>query len=258
MQLGPAKRWLGFLLVLIGLSNLALTGSVIAAPLDGYGLPNGAVEARFVRVIDGDTFIAEIQENGQWREETIRMIGIDTPETSNSYGNHPECYGKEATRYTDSILNAATRLWIESDKDDVDDFGRLLRYVWYEDPVSSNTFFLNEELVHEGFALAKDYRPNLSRQDTLDQAEEDAISNSNGMWLACDRTVTMDPTQENGENFPTMNDPTPTAPTTIEDDSFCAVFDSYQDAQDFLSAYPQIAEDIDVDGDGIACEDWFP
>jgi hypothetical protein len=55
-----------------------------------------------------------------------------------------------------------------------------------------------------------------------------------------------------------MNDPTPTATATIDDDPFCAVFDSYQDAQDFLNEYPQIAEDIDVDGNGIACEDWFP
>jgi micrococcal nuclease len=258
MQLGPAKKWFSFLLVLVGLVNPGLAGSALAAPLDGYDLPNDAVEARFVQVIDGDTFIAEVQENGRWQEEKIRMIGIDTPETNNSYGNHPECYGKEATRYADSILNAAPRIWIESDKDDEDDFGRLLRYVWYEDPASGNIYFLNEELVHEGYALAKNYQPNLARQDMLDQAEEDAISNANGMWLSCDRTVTMDPTQESGENFPTMNDPTPTAPATIEDDPFCAVFDSFQDAQDFLNEYPQIAEDIDVDGDGIACEDWFP
>ena len=201
MQLGPVKKWISFLFVLVGVANLGLAGSVFAAPLDGYDLPEDAVEARFVRVIDGDTFIAEIQKNGRWREETIRMIGIDSPETNNSYGNHPVCYGKEATRYADSILNTSPRIWIESDKDDEDDFGRLLRYVWYENPASGNVSFLNEELVYEGYALAKDYRPNLTRQETLDQAEEDAISNANGMWLPCDRTVTMDPTQESGENL---------------------------------------------------------
>ena len=249
--------WIGIALILMGLICRIAPVSA-AAPLDGYDLPKSAVEVRFVQTIDGDTFDADVNKNGRWQKERIRMIGIDTPDTNNSYGNHPDCYGKEATRYANSILNAAPHIWVERDTRDQDDYGRLLRYVWYEDPASGNIYFLNEELVHEGYALAKTYRPNVARQKTLDRAEEDAISNANGMWMACDRTVTMDPTQESGENFPTMNDPTPTGEATIEDDPFCAVFDTYQDAQDFLAAYPQIASDIDVDGDGIACEDWFP
>lgn len=230
----------------------------VAAPLDGYNLPDDVVEAKFVEIVDGDTFHAEVEIDGRWEEQTIRMIGIDTPETSYSYGNHPECYGEEAKRYADSILNAAPHIWLETDKDPEDNYDRQLRYVWYEDPVSGNIFMLNEELVWDGYALAKDYRPNTTRQDILDAAEEHAISESKGMWMACDRTVTGDPEQESGENFPSMDDPTPTESGTIEDDVFCAVFDSYQDAQDFLAEYPQIAEDIDIDGDGVACEDWFP
>jgi micrococcal nuclease len=243
------------LLIAAGLTSAAQT---TAAPLDGYELPKGVVEARFLEVVDGDTFYADVEVNGQWQEETIRMIGIDTPETTYSYGNHPECYGQEAKRYADSILNAAPRIWLETDKDPDDNYGRQLRYVWYEDPASGNIFMLNEELVWDGYALAKSYRPNTTRQGTLDAAEEHAISESKGMWMACDRTVTGDPTQENGEDFPSMDDPTPTGDATVEEDVFCAVFDTYQDAQDFLAEYPQIADSIDIDGDGIACEDWFP
>ena len=29
-------------------------------------------------------------------------------------------------------------------------------------------------------------------------------------------------------------------------------------AQDFLAEFPVIDGSIDIDGDGIACEDWFP
>jgi micrococcal nuclease len=250
------KRF-GAVVVLLA-AILAMPLQTIAAPLDGYTLPDDVVEARFVRVVDGDTFHAEVQINGEWQDETIRLIGIDTPETTDAFGNHPECYGEEAKRYADSILNAAPHIWLETDKDPEDNYDRQLRYVWYEDPASGNIFLLNEELVWDGYALAKTYRPNTTRQDILDAAEDHAISESNGMWMACDRTVTGDPDAESGEDFPTMNDPTPTESGTIEEDVFCAVFDSYQDAQDFLAAYPQIADDIDIDGDGIACEDWFP
>jgi len=35
------------------------------------------------------------------------------------------------------------------------------------------------------------------------------------------------------------------------------LIDTFDDAQDFLALYPEIAEVIDKDGDGIACEDYF-
>ncbi len=251
-----AQRWTLALMLLAGLAG-PFTPSAVAAPLDGYELPDDAVEARFVEVIDGDTFVAEVEVNGRWREETIRMIGIDTPETSYSYGNEPECYGAEATRFADSILNAAPRIWLEEDRDGEDDFGRLLRYVWYEDPASGNIFMLNEELVYYGYALANDYRPNTSRQDILDDAEDHAITESYGMWMECDRTVSGDPEQED-DSGPSVEEPTPGGEGVIEDDVFCAVFDTFQDAQDFLAEFPEIADSIDIDGDGIACEDWFP
>lgn len=245
---------LAFLAALAGL----IAPVAQAAPLDGYELPDDVMEARYVKIIDGDTFIAEVYTNGRWREETIRMIGIDTPETSYSYGNEPECYGDEATRFADSILNAAPELWLEADRLDTDNYGRLLRYVWYEDPASGNYFLLNEELVYYGYALANDYRPNTARQDLLDDAEDHAITESYGMWMECDRTVTGDPDQED-ESGPSSAEPTPGGEGgVVEEDVFCAVFSTYQEAQDFLAEFPEIAEYIDIDGDGIACEDWFP
>lgn len=230
---------------------------VSAAPVEGYELPEDVEEIYFLDVIDGDTFDAEMFVDGRMEEVRIRMIGIDAPETNYSYDNEPECYGEEAKRYADSILNAAARIWVEIDRDPEDNFGRLLRYVWYEDPRSGDIFMLNEELVWWGYALANDYRPNTSRQDLLDDAEDHAITESYGMWMECDRTVSGDPDQESDDG-PSMDEPTPGGESQIEADPFCAVFDSYQDAQNFLAEFPVIAESIDVDGDGIACEDWFP
>ena len=54
---------------------------------------------RVIRVIDGDTI--KVEYNG--KSETIRLIGVDTPETV-----HPrkpvEPYGKEATVFTRNLL----------------------------------------------------------------------------------------------------------------------------------------------------------
>ena len=46
--------------------------------------------------------------------------------------------------------------------------------------------------------------------------------------------------------------------TPVEDeDAVCSFFDTFDEAQDFMALYPEIAEVIDKDGDGIACEDYF-
>ena len=60
---------------------------------------------------------------------TARLTGVDTPETK-----HPtrgvEPYGPEAAEYTTARLTGATvRLDRDSAGDDIDAYGRLLRYV---------------------------------------------------------------------------------------------------------------------------------
>jgi endonuclease YncB( thermonuclease family) len=112
---------------------LIVPAHVSAQPVgNDLQIPEGAVPARYVENIDGDTIIVE-QENvqGDFWEYTVRLIGIDTPENSYSYGNEPECYGREATNKTDSLLVTAKDglVWLEADKDDEDPYGRLLRYV---------------------------------------------------------------------------------------------------------------------------------
>jgi micrococcal nuclease len=122
-----------------------------------WEIPDDAEPALFVDVVDGDTIIVELlDEDGRPYERTVRMIGIDTPETNYSYGNRPECFGKEATSKTESLLVAADgEIWLERDVSDEDRNGRLLRYVWYESEIDGKVYLLNEQLVREGYALAK-------------------------------------------------------------------------------------------------------
>jgi len=142
----------------------------IASEVRG-NVPVAEVEARVIRVIDGDTI--EI-EGGQ----RVRYIGIDTPETV-----HPskavECFGKEATK-TNSELVEGKKVRLESDVADRDKYGRLLRYVYVDD------LMVNAELVRLGYAYSSSYPPNVKYQQLFLQLEREAREQEKGLWEECE------------------------------------------------------------------------
>jgi micrococcal nuclease len=81
--------------------------------------------------------------------ETIRLIGVDTPETV-----HPsrpvQFFGKEASDYTKSCLLGKT-VYLAFDWDLRDHYGRLLAYIYLD---SGETDCFNAALVREGYAHA--------------------------------------------------------------------------------------------------------
>jgi micrococcal nuclease len=74
-------------------------------------------------VSDGD----RIRVNVGGQDEPVRLILIDTPETSDP-NNPPECYGQEATAYLEWLLSLGGDLYLERDVSERDRFERLLRY----------------------------------------------------------------------------------------------------------------------------------
>lgn len=124
------------------------------------------------KVIDGDTF--EIASG-----QTVRLIGIDTPETV-----HPtkgmQCFGPEASSFTKSLLeNKEVKL--EKDVSETDQYGRLLRYIYLDN------LFVNEYLVNEGYARVSTYPPDVKYQETFQKAEQSARDGNRGLWSAnCD------------------------------------------------------------------------
>ena len=89
--------------------------------------PKNPEEAYVVKNVDGDTIRVRINGN----EETIRMIGVDTPETV-----HPskpvEFYGKEASNFTKALCPTGSTVYLTYDWDPRDKYDRLLAYVWYK------------------------------------------------------------------------------------------------------------------------------
>lgn len=161
-------------------ATLTLTPSVTltpepdpaAAPGSLIEPPDGSFERVVVTaIVDGDTVVLE---DGR----RLRYIGIDTPETVEP-GAPVQCFGPEASERNQALVLGKTVL-LESDVNDLDRFGRLLRYVFLEDGT-----MVNRVLVEEGYAISKAYPPDTRHQDSLDAAQEAAKAAGRGIWASC-------------------------------------------------------------------------
>jgi micrococcal nuclease len=149
------------------------SGSITPAP--GATL----VDARFVRIVDGDTIIVRLGGS----DERVRLIGINTPELNKPDGP-VECYATEASKQTEALIDDANgAIQLERDVSETDQYGRLLRYVWLVTPQGKQ--LLNEELVAGGFARSISYRPDIKYQSTLNRDQNDARNHGRGLWGAC-------------------------------------------------------------------------
>ncbi len=130
---------------------------------------------RVVGVDDGDTI--KVAQNGQ--TETVRLIGMDTPEVKDPR-KPVQCYGEQASSKTKSLVSGkSVRLVADTIGDDRDKYHRLLRYVYLPDGT-----FLNELLVKQGYAFAYVVFP-FDKIDQFKQDEAQAHAAGIGLWKAC-------------------------------------------------------------------------
>jgi micrococcal nuclease len=139
--------------------------------------PSETIETKVVSVSDGDTIKVSI--NGETK--TIRMIGIDTPETVDPR-KPVQCYGPEASNNAKILLSNQTVV-LENDlsQGDVDKYGRLLRYVY----LVNNSISYNEFALQMGYAREYTYNTPYKYQLKFKQAEQSAINSKAGLWGAC-------------------------------------------------------------------------
>jgi|SRR3989344_9424077 len=196
---------------------------------------------KVVKVIDGDTVRLE---NG----ETVRYIGIDTPEISQG----KECFSEEATeKNKDLVFNKAVRL--EKDVSEKDRYGRLLRYVWVISESGQGETFVNEYLVRQGYASAITYPPDVKYSELFREAEKDARDNNRGLWSLCVNKTTENNTNENSD---TVIQSTGTDDCSTNKYN-CTDFKTHAEAQSVFDSCGGTANNIhklDSDGDGVACE----
>jgi micrococcal nuclease len=127
-----------------------------------------------IRVVDGDTFHVSVEG----KDETVRMIGIDTPETQDPR-KPVQCYGKEASEETKRLLTGkSVRLENDPTQGDKDKYNRLLRFVFLSDGTD-----VNEYLVRQGYAFEYTYESNPYRYQTqFLQAQKEAREQKRGLW----------------------------------------------------------------------------
>ncbi len=151
------------------------------SPTAGRAGTSALLTAEVIVIVDGDTI--RVLVDG--REELVRLIGINAPETGGPYRDR-ECYGEEATDLVRELVPIGSTVQLERDQTDRDRYGRLLRYVWL--PRAGGEFvLLNEVLVAGGAARARSYPPDTTYQTVLAEAEATAVSREAGQWDQCPR-----------------------------------------------------------------------
>ena len=117
------------------------------------------------RIIDGDTI--ELEDGILVQLDRIRLLGIDTPERGKPLY-------REAGKKLEELI-AGRAVLLERDNDDVDRYGRALRYILVD---NKN---LNVEMVRLGYARAFMHKV-LRYENEILSAEEEARVNRRGVW----------------------------------------------------------------------------
>ncbi len=133
-----------------------------------------------VKVVDGDTI--KIDYKGEIK--SVRLIGIDTPETK-----HPqkqvECFGKEAfQKMKDLVVDKKVKIEFDNTQNRVDKYGRLLLYIWVDD------IFINNYMVSNGYAHEYTYNTPYKYQKEFREAQDNAKKEGKGLWgdiCACEK-----------------------------------------------------------------------
>jgi endonuclease YncB( thermonuclease family) len=130
--------------------------------------------------VDGDTIAVNMNGN----IETVRFIGVDTPETHKP--NTPvQCYGPEAAEHTKDTISKFGKVRLQADPLDTnrDVYGRLLRYIYLPDGT-----LLDKEIIQDGYGFAYLDFP-FSKKTEFAAAGQAAMKAKTGLWAVCHPAV---------------------------------------------------------------------
>jgi micrococcal nuclease len=234
------------------------TGDLVPGPRSTFGPTGATTEATVVRVVDGDTIV--VAYGGE--QYKVRYIGMDAPETKDP--NSPvEFMGPQASTANMALVDGKT-VFLEKDVSEVDQYDRLLRYVWLND--GTVWTLVNLELVRQGVAIAKSYPPDVRYDELYDAAQIDAEVAAFGLYGATPAAVAPAATPK-----PTAKPtPKPTAKPTAKPKPASKCHPSYDTCLPIVGDLncPDVREmgkapvdvigpddyGLDRDNDGLGCE----
>ncbi len=149
----------GLIIGILISGSILLTGFAINGNGKNHSPPLDFDSEGFVtKVIDGDTVIID--------GESVRLLGIDADERG-----YP-CYDEAKDRIEELILNKEVKL--EKDREDKDQYGRYLRYIFL------NRKNINLQLVKEGLAVSRFSPQNVKYKQEILNAGQKARENEVG------------------------------------------------------------------------------
>lgn len=181
------KKALGTLLAgLLGLLFAWLQQQGYVEPAYKQAVESQPGQYRVIRVVDGDTITIDVHGT----DETIRLIGVDTPET-NDPRKEVQCFGSAATDFTKKLIGKNTvRLQSDPTNTNRDRYNRLLRYVYLP-----NNQLVNAEIIKQGYGFAYTSFP-FEKLNEFKQYQKQAEENNLGLWQQCDVT-----SEESGQTY---------------------------------------------------------
>ncbi len=166
---------------LVAAAITLLVGYYLNAHPDVYNRFNQPVPAGSYKVTsfsDGDTIVVDM--NG--KNETIRFIGVDTPETHDPR-KQVQCFGKAAASYTKGLIgNNAVRLEADPLSTNRDRYNRLLRYIYIPDGR-----LVQAEIIKNGFGFAYTSFP-FTKSEEFSKYQKEAREQDRGLWASCNPT----------------------------------------------------------------------
>ena len=132
------------------------------------GPPSGLELRRVLEVTDGDTLVVE-------GIGSVRILGIDTPETMHPDMDGPQPFGQEASEALRELVEGK-RVRLEPDVEPNDHYGRALRHVWV------GRSLVAERLAEKGLAHSLILPPNLGHEVRIRDAVARARTRRRGLW----------------------------------------------------------------------------
>jgi len=163
-------------LLLVFLVHVATHFSYYKAVFDyWFKTERTLIEVRFLYALDGDTIVVK---NSEGKEMRVRLLGIDTPESTNCDENACSAEGEEAAEFLRNCLEKNETVYLEYDEQDHDKYGRELAYVWLTDNVDLSSFedfekhCLNAVILKSTHCKTLPMRPNERYKDWFEQIED--------------------------------------------------------------------------------------
>lgn len=196
-----------------------------------------------IKVVDGDTVV--MQRNG--KSKTLRLIGMDAPETTTLRKGTVECFGKQATRRAEELLDGiSVSLETDSSQGTYDKYERTLAYIILPDGRN-----FAEVMIEEGYAHEYTYSMPYKYQKEFRAAQAAAKENKVGLW-----NPTMCSTNAKSQ-VPAAIIAAPGIYECSKNTYNCTSFKSQAEAQAAFDSCGDSEHDVhklDSDGDGRVCE----